>query len=118
MAEATMTAYQSLLVQCTPRPIRSGREHRRALRQLDRLMTPNPGRAESEMIELLATLVEQYEFAEFPTPRSSPTSVLAHYFENRDLTAAEVARATGIRPAVLADALAGRRALGKANATR
>jgi antitoxin component HigA of HigAB toxin-antitoxin module len=81
-------------------------------------MTPNPGRAESEMIELLATLVEQYESTEFPTPKSSPPEVLAHYLETRSLSTAEVARATGIRASALSDVLSGERVLSQADAVK
>ena len=44
-------------------------EYEKALNQIERLMSqPHLDRAESEMLELLSTLVEHYEAAEYPTP--------------------------------------------------
>jgi antitoxin component HigA of HigAB toxin-antitoxin module len=54
--------YGELLAECQPRPIRSAREHARTLAIVERLMDkPRKTAAEKEMIELLATLVDQYE---------------------------------------------------------
>lgn len=118
MTTAALTEYQSLLVNVTPRPIRSDREYRRALRQLDKLMKPRPNRAESQMIELLATLVEQYESTQHPTPECAPREMLAHYLENRGMTAAELSRQTGIPRSAIANILAGRRSISKQNAVK
>ena len=46
-----MTAYETLLLDYRPRPIRSETAYRRALRQVERLMTkPHLNQAESEMV--------------------------------------------------------------------
>lgn len=113
-----MTAYQSLLIDYAPRPIRTEREHRRALRKIEKLMTSHPGREESELIEVLATLIEQYESAAHPVPKNPPHRMLAHYIENRRGTKAEVARETGILRSTITNVLAGRRAISKANAVK
>jgi len=113
-----MTAYQSLLVDYSPRPIRTAREYKRALGQIERLMTPRPSREKSELIELLATLIEQYESARYPTPHNSPRDVLAHYINNRGVSRARLARDTGIPRATITNILSGRRAVSKANAIR
>ena len=118
MMSATLTPYQSLLVEFVPRAIRSEREYRKSLRQIERLMTAHPGREESQLIDLLATLIEQYEASERPTPKLSPRGLLAHYLENRDLTRAELSRRTGIPRSVITNVLHGRRGISKANALR
>jgi HTH-type transcriptional regulator/antitoxin HigA len=115
---ATLTTYQSLLVEFVPRPIRSEREHRRALRQIERLMTAHPGRAKSELIDLWATLIEQYEATELPTPKKSPRELLLHYLETRGLTRAALARQAGIPRSVITNVLSGRRDISKADARR
>jgi len=115
---ATLTEYQSLLVELAPRPIRSEREHHRALRQIERLMTPDPNREKSEMIDLLATLIEQYESAKHPTPSASPRDLLAHLLENHGLTRAELARQTGLPRSAITNILCGRRRISKQNARR
>jgi HTH-type transcriptional regulator / antitoxin HigA len=113
-----MTAYQALLLEYQPRPVRTERDHSRALRQVEKLMKAHPDRETSQLIELLSTLIEQYEAREFPTPRNSPAEMLAHYLENRRLTRAALARATGIPPSVITNVLNGRRAISKSTATR
>lgn len=50
-----MNAYQALLFEFEPRPIRTVRDHQRALRQVEALMTAKPGREESQLIELRAS---------------------------------------------------------------
>ena len=111
-----LTPYQSLLVEFVPRPIRSERDYKRALRQVDRLLTAHPNREQSELIELLSTLIEQFEATEHPTPKVAPRDLLAHYLENRGLTRAQLARETGIPRSAITNILQGRRSISKANA--
>jgi len=114
-----MTTYQALLHEYTPRPIRTETACKKALRQIDELMSrPKLSRAESELLEVLATLVEQYESIEHPTPVSPPDQMLAHLIEAKEVTQAEVARATGIPRSTISAVLAGRRQISKANVTR
>jgi HTH-type transcriptional regulator / antitoxin HigA len=115
---STMTAYQSLLLDYEPRPIRSEAAYRKALRQVEKLMRPHLSRAESELVEVLATLIEQYESRELPTPKSPPRDMLAHLIEVRGVRQADVARATGIPRSTLSAVLAGRRALSTASIAR
>jgi antitoxin component HigA of HigAB toxin-antitoxin module len=76
---STIAEYRSLLQDFTPRPIRTEAEYRRAMRQIDRLMkTERLSRAEGQLLELLATLVEQYETTDYPTPRVSQADLLSH----------------------------------------
>jgi HTH-type transcriptional regulator/antitoxin HigA len=111
----TLTSYQSLLLDYEPRPIRSDGAYRKALRHVEKLMRPNLTRPESELVELLATLIEQYESREHPTPKSPPREMLAHLIEVRGVAQAEVARATGIPRSTVSAVLAGRRKLSTAN---
>ena len=116
---ATMTPYQALLVDFTPRPIRSERSYKATLRQVDRLMKKaRPTRAEREMLALLAMLVEQYESAEYPTPSVPPDRMLAHLIEAKGVRAADVAKATGIHRSTLSAVLAGRRSLSKGHVVK
>ena len=112
---ATLTNYQSLLLDYEPRPIRSEGAYRRALRDVEKLMRPRLPRAESELVEVLSTLIEQYESREHPTPKSPPREMLAHLMDARGVRQAAVARATGIPRSTLSAVLAGRRKLSTAN---
>ena len=113
---ATMTAYQSLLLDFTPRPISSEREYRRVLRYIERHMEPHPPKAKGELLELLSTLVAQYESTRFPSPEVSVADLLEHLIEARGETRADLARATGIPRATITNVIRGRRGLSKANA--
>jgi HTH-type transcriptional regulator/antitoxin HigA len=113
-----MTAYQTLLVEYQPRPIRTERDHQRALRQVEKLMRGRSDCETSQLIELLGTLIEQYESQDDPTPRNSPRDMLAHFLENRGLTRSELARKTGIPPSVITNVLVGRRQISKSTALR
>jgi HTH-type transcriptional regulator/antitoxin HigA len=78
-------------------------------------MRPKQSRAESELVELLATLIEDYESHPHPTPKAMPPEMLAHLIETRQVTQAEVAKSTGIPRSTLSAVLAGRRQLSTAN---
>ena len=116
---STMTAYQALLHEYTPRPIRTEGAYRKTLRQVDELMSrPKLSRAESELLEVLATLVEQYESKDYPTPTSAPHQMLAHLIEAKAVSQAELARETDIPRSTVSAVLAGRRQISKANVVK
>ena len=116
---STITEYQSLLLDFTPRPIRAETEYRRSMRQIDRLMKMEKlSRAESQLLELLTTVVEEYESTECPTPKVSQPDLLAHLIDARGVSQAEVARETGIPSSVITNVLKGRRGISQANIVR
>ena len=112
---STASEYRNLLVKYPPQPIRSDRDYRRALAQLEKLMVPHAGAARSRLIEVLATLVENYESRDDSRPRVSPAQMLDHLLNARGVKCAAVAKATGIGPPTLSSVLAGRRGLSKAS---
>lgn len=116
------TAYEELLVEYKPRPIDSEREYRRALSAVDRLMQSsgtNPAKPQRDMIDLLATMIQRYESEHFPAiPAATPAELLAHLIENRKVTQTELAEATGVSRATIANVVAGRRGLSKAGARK
>ena len=112
----SMTEYQTLLLDFTPRPIRNSREYRRALSFIEQHMQPRPPKAAAELLELLSTLVVDYESRIYPEPDVSPGEMLAHLIEARGVTKAETARATGIPRGTLTSAIGGSRGISKASA--
>lgn len=56
--------YLELLMKYPPKPLGTEAEYRRALRLVDKLMTPEPSAAVAALIEVHATLIEQYESRE------------------------------------------------------
>ena len=116
---ATLSTYDELLLEIRPQPIRTPAQYRRALKQLDALMEPHPPRERGMMIDMLATLVQQYETGRFPASQKlSPSDTLAELLEARQVSQAEASRATHIPRSVLSNVLAGRRGLSKGNAVR
>ena len=116
---STVTEYQSLLLDFTPRPIRTDAEYRRAMRRIDRLMKAEKlSRAEGQLLELLATLAEEYESNEYPTPKVSQAGLLGHLIDARGITQAELARQTGVPRSVITNVLKGRRGISQANIVR
>lgn len=113
---SSATEYRDLLIEFAPHPIRSDTDYRRALAQLEHLMEPRPSAARSQLIEVLATLVERYESRDFPTPGQNPAELLRNLLKTRGITPAELARATGIPPSTISNVLARRRGISKATA--
>ena len=103
-----LTAYDSLLLKYKPRPIRNDREHRRALKHVEELISehgPTPPRAEGELIAVLPTLIESYEVQASPRRKPTPAETLEHLIESKEVTRAEVARATGIPRSTITNVL-------------
>lgn len=108
--------YKDLLVNIQPRPIGSKAALERTYKLIDKLMgKPGLNRAESEMLELLSMLVEQYESREHPTPHVSATEVLEHLIKERGITNATLAAETNIPRSIVTDILAGRRRISLGN---
>jgi HTH-type transcriptional regulator/antitoxin HigA len=113
---STATEYRDLLVQFAPRPIHSAADYRRTVAQLEQIMVPHPSAARSQLIEVLATLIERYESRDYPTPERDPADVLKNLLDAKGVTSAGVAKATGIPSATISNVLARRRCISKANA--
>lgn len=118
LSQMSMTAYQSLLLDFTPKPIRTAKEYRRALSFIEQNMRPSPPKAEADLLELISTLIADYESNVFPDHEVSAGDMLAHLVEARGVSKAEVARSTGISPATITSAVNGQRGISKQNAIR
>jgi len=90
------------------------------LKQIDGLIRKaKRSRAEDDLLELLATLVEQYEIRQgHTTPELSPRDRLAGLIEARHLTQTELSRVSQVPRTTINEILAGRRSISKANALR
>ena len=105
-------AYQELLQEVVPRPIASDRAYRRALSHIEYLMR-------SAMIELLATLIEQYEIRQGHTaPVLSPRDRLAGLIEEGGLTQTELSKQSQVPRTTLNEILHRKRSISKTNAAR
>jgi HTH-type transcriptional regulator/antitoxin HigA len=115
----TMTAYDSLLLEHRPRPIRNESAYKRMLGQVDQLMTkPRPSDAERDLVELLSTLIVQYESEVYPTPQVTPGEMLAHLIDARGVSKAQLAREVGIPRSTITNVVNGNRGLSRASAAK
>lgn len=112
--------YQTLLQEFVPRPIGSERAYQRTLKQVDGLIRKDKrSRAEDDLLELLATLVEQYEVRQgYTVPELSPRDRLAGLIQARHLTQTELSRESQVPRTTINEILADRRGISKANAVR
>lgn len=109
-------SYAELLIEIEPRPIASKAALAKTYKRIDKLMSkPALSRAESEMLELLSMLVEQYESREHPTPRVTAAEMLEHLIESRGISYATLAAETNISRSIITDILAGRRRISLGN---
>ena len=120
MTNAFKTAYESLLLDYLPRPVRTQREYEQACRQIAKLMSGGRElpQAESELLEILSLLVAQYESTEHSIRDASPAEMLAFLIDARGVSNAAVAREAGIPRSVITDILAGRRNISTANVAK
>ena len=79
------------------RPIRTDEEHRAALKEVERLWDSEPGSAEGDYVEVLATLVEAYEAKHHPVSAPDPIAAIEFMMEQKGLTRRDLEAAIGSR---------------------
>jgi antitoxin component HigA of HigAB toxin-antitoxin module len=95
------------------RPIRTDKEHRAALAEIDRYWGASQGTEEGDKLDVLLALVELYEAKRWPiemTKRFDPIDVLHYAIEELGHTQAELATLLGSRSRA-SEVLSRRRAL-------
>jgi HTH-type transcriptional regulator/antitoxin HigA len=85
-------------------------DHRAALEQIERLMDARPGTPAGDRLDILTTLVEQYESRNEPIEPPDPIDALRYHMESRGLTRRDLEPMIGSRARV-AEVLNRRRAL-------
>ena len=71
-------------------PIRTARDHRRALIEIEGLMDARRGTPEGDRLDVLATLVEAWESANDPMPLPDPIDAIRFHMEQNGLTAIDL----------------------------
>lgn len=110
--------YFDLVRQFPLRPLRSERDHRRAVEVIDSLvdqeeLTP----AEDDYLNILGSIVKTYEDEHYPLPSVPNADLVRHLMEARDVTQAEVSAGSGIAESTLSLILSGKRGLTLAHIT-
>lgn len=92
------------------RPIRSEADHNAAVARITQLMGAKAGTAESDELEVLATLVDAYESKQFPMDTPDPVTVIKFQMEQQGLARKDLEPMIGSRARV-SEVLSGKRAL-------
>jgi HTH-type transcriptional regulator/antitoxin HigA len=95
------------------RPIRSKREHDRAVAVLAELLAREKslGQEEQDYCEVLGREIEHYESTVYPMPSVSPVEALRHLIEAREGPVSKVAAGANIANSTLSEILAEKRQL-------
>lgn len=108
--------YASLLAQYRPKVIESEAENDLVIALAEELEhRPEPTPEESALLELLVTLIEQFETEHYPMPEGTPQSMLLHLMEARDLKQEDLVGVMGSR-GVVSEVVHGKRSISKAQA--
>jgi HTH-type transcriptional regulator / antitoxin HigA len=67
------------------RPIKTERDHERALHRIAALLEAKPGTDEGDELEVLATLVDVYEAEHFPIDAADPVDAILFRLEQQGL---------------------------------
>ena len=82
------------------KPIRTQRDHKAALAEIERLFDAKPGTPEGDRLEVLATLVEAYEQQHYPMLPPDPIEAIVYFMETRGLSRADLEPYLGSRAKV------------------
>jgi HTH-type transcriptional regulator/antitoxin HigA len=102
--------YLALLRAFPLRPIRSDREHARAIKVVNNLLDqPALTRDLEDYLDVLGLLIADYEDSICDHPEFTPVERLRHLMDEHALTQAELSRRTGVAVTSLSDILNGKR---------
>lgn len=79
------------------RPIRNKADHRRALREAERLWDAEPGTPEGDRLDVLVTLIEAYEAKHVSVPLPDPIAAIEFMMEQKGLSRRDLEPAIGSR---------------------
>lgn len=64
-------------------PIKTARDYRRVLKEIEGLMTAKRGTPEGDRLDVLVTLVEAWEARHYPLDLPDPVSALRYHMEQK-----------------------------------
>lgn len=109
-------AYGQLLSEFQPKVIATEAEYDRLLLAIEALMfCQDPTPEQTTLLELLATLVENYESEHYPMPTASPHETMTHLMEARGLKQVDLVGVLGSK-GVVSEVVNGKRGISKAQA--
>ena len=81
-------------------PIRNKQDYEAALAEIDRLFDAQPGSEEADRLEVLVTLVENYEARYYAIPLPDPIEAIQYHMERLGLTRKDLEPYIGTRARV------------------
>jgi len=82
------------------RPMKTEADYEDALAEIEGLLETSPGTPEADRLEILTTLVEEYEDHHHSIPLPDPVEAILYYLESRGLTRKELEPCLGSRSRV------------------
>jgi HTH-type transcriptional regulator/antitoxin HigA len=82
------------------KPIRTQRDYKAALAEIERVFDAKPGTPDGDRLEVLATLVEAYEERHHPVPPPDPVDAILYFMESRGLSRKDLEPYLGSRAKV------------------
>lgn len=92
------------------KPVRTSKDHRAALAEVERLWDAKPGTPEHDRLDVLVTLVEAYEAKHHPIPPPDPVEAILFRLDQLDLDRKDLEALIGSRARV-SEVLSRRRSL-------
>ena len=78
-------------------PIKTARDHRRALKEIEGLMTAKRGTPQGDRLDVMVTLVEAWEAAHYPIDLPDPVSAIKYHMEQSGLAPRDLIPYVGSR---------------------
>src|SRR5437016_5381822 len=79
------------------RPIKTERDYRRALKRIDKLMDARPNTLRGDTLDVLATLIEDWEQKHYPIDAPDPIEAIRFAMEQRGLSRRDLEPLIGSR---------------------
>ncbi|GAB1540577.1 hypothetical protein NUACC21_32460 [Scytonema sp. NUACC21] len=108
--------YGKLLAEFQPKVITSEEEYEFALEATEKLMSwKNRSPEQTAILQLLVTLIEEYENKNYPMGETSPYEILQHLMEAREIKQSDLVGILGSK-GVVSEVVNGKRGISKAQA--
>ncbi len=110
------TTYSQLLVEYQPKVITTEAEYDQALETVEKLMADQQRTPEqTAILQLLVTLIEEFETKHYPVEPSSPHAMLEHLMDARGIKQSDLVGVIGSK-GVVSEVVNRKRAISKAQA--
>ncbi len=104
--------YIRLLAEILPRVIHTENEHKRLLKEVEKLLEEDITDEQAELFDLLVTLIEQYENKHYQLKAATPHEILNELMLARDLKQKDLVKVFGSK-GIASEVINGKRSISK-----